>query len=230
MILSRILYAYVFLSKVSANNLTSSKRGLISISSADDTDDSIWTATNSDLTWYYNYGSYPTDGLDHSRLEFVPMLWGKPSDSDPLFNDTVKGLIDSGVRVQYILGFNEPDGCKGGGSCVSAEDAAQIWIEQIEPLKHLGIKLGAPAVTSAPSGAEWLASFFSHCRGQCTTNFLPLHWYGDFTYLPDYISGMKKTYDNISTVWVTEYAYPDTSLEASQLFYNQSTGYFDNTA
>ena len=230
MIFSTLLYVYTTLSIVSPNKLSSSKRGLISISSGDETDDNIWTATNSDLTWYYNYGSYPTDALDHSSLQFVPMLWGKPSDSDAQFHITVKGLIDSGMQVQYILGFNEPDGCNGGGSCVKAQDAAQIWIEQIEPLKHLGVKLGAPAVTSAPTGADWLAAFYSHCNGRCTTDFLPLHWYGDFTYLPDYITGMKETYKNMSTIWITEYAYPDVPLEASQSFFNQSLGYFDKTS
>ena len=230
MIFSNIFYASIVLLIASANKLSSSKRGLISISSSGETDDSIWTATNSDLTWYYNYGSYPTAALANSKLQFVPMLWGKPSNTDPKFHDTVKGLIDGGMQIKYILGFNEPDGCNSGGSCVSAEDAAQIWIDQIEPLKHFGVQLGAPAVTSAPTGADWLAAFYSHCNGRCTTDFLPLHWYGDFTYLPDYIGGMKGAYKNMSTIWITEFAYPDVLLEMSQLFFNQSTGYFDNTS
>jgi hypothetical protein len=228
-----ILCLSTILCIVSANILSSSKRGLIYIQSEDQSDDSIWNAPNSDLTWYYNYGAYPIDGFDHDKLQFVPMLWGKPSDGDTPFNQTVKDLINGGMNIKYTLGFNEPDLCDNegyGGSCVNAKEAAQIWIEQVEPLKNLGVKLGAPAVRSAPAGNEWLEAFFSHCGGKCTTDFLPLHWYGDFAYLPDYVNGMKTTYENMSMVWITEFADPDVSLEASQSFYNQSTAFFDNTS
>lgn len=228
-----IFYISTILRVVWASSLSSSKRGLIYIQSEDESDDTIWNAQNSDLTWYYNYGAYPTDGLDHSKLQFVPMLWGKPSDGDTPFNQTVKDLIDGGMNIKYTLGFNEPDLCNGegyGGSCIAAKEAAQIWIEQVEPIKKLGVKLGAPAVTSAPSGNDWLEAFFAHCDGKCTTDFIPLHWYGDFAYLPDYVGGMHETYSNMSTVWVTEFADPDVSLEESQSFYNQSTGFFDNTS
>jgi hypothetical protein len=41
---------------------------------------------------------------------------------------------------------------------------------------------------------------------------------------------MKTTYENMSTLWITEFADPDVSLEESQSFYNQSTVFFDNTS
>ena len=34
-----------------------------------------------------------------------------------------------------------------GGSDIPAETAAQIWMQQIEPLAKQGVKLGAPACT-----------------------------------------------------------------------------------
>jgi hypothetical protein len=217
-----------------ANNLSSPKRGLIYISSAEDvSDDSIWNSPRSDLTWYYNYGAYPTDILDNDKFQFVPMLWGTPDDDATPFNETVKTLIGGGTHIEYVLGFNEPDLCNDegyGGSCIDADEAAKIWIEQIEPLKELGIKLGAPSVRSAPAGNEWLAEWYSSCDGQCRPDFLPLHWYGPFDYLPGYISGMHATYENISTVWLTEFAIPGASLEETQSFYNESTAYLDNSS
>lgn len=226
------IYLCTILSVVLGNNLTSSKRGLIYIQSENNDQDTIWNGGKSDLTWYYNYGPYPTGDLDHDKLQFVPMLWGKPDSSAEMFNDTVKGLIDGGMNISYTLGFNEPDLCQGGygGSCIAAKDAAQIWMEQIEPLKKLGVKLGAPAVRSAAVGNQWLADFFSYCDGKCTTDFIPLHWYGPAAYIQDYVSGMKSTYENISTVWVTEFADPDVSLEESQSFYNESTAFFDSAS
>lgn len=227
------LFGICFILRIAiANKLSSDKRGLIYIQSEDEDDNSIWNSGKSDLTWYYNYGSYPTDSLDNNKFQFVPMLWGKPDDDAEPFNKLVKDMIDGGTNIKYVLGFNEPDLCDDdgyGGSCIDAEEAAQIWIEQIEPLRKLGIKLGAPGVRSAPEGNEWLAEFFSHCDGKCKPDFLPLHWYGPFDYLPDYIEGMHATYENMSTVWLTEFAYPDGSLEETQSFYNESTAYLDKS-
>lgn len=161
-----------------SQSLTSSKRGLIYISSSEPSDDNFWDGSNSDLTWYYNYGDTPTSLFDHSKLQFVPMLWGAPSsDTDTSFLTTVKGLINGGMNISYVLAFNEPDGCSNGGSCVDAQTAAQTWIREIEPLKDLGVKLGAPAVTGAPSGFTWLQNFFTHCAGNCTTDFIPVVCY-----------------------------------------------------
>ena len=218
-----------FLVSVSGEKHSSSKRGLVYVYSDDQSDDSVWDTTNTDITWYYNYGAYPTSSLD---LEFVPMLWGdRDSDTNPPFHETVKGLIDGGSNIKYVLGFNEPDLCDGtGGSCVSAQKAASIWREQIEPLKKLGVKLGAPSVTNGPMGGPWLADFFAHCDGKCTVDFLPLHWYGAFDYVPDYLNGFRSTYENISTIWVTEFADPSVSLEETQAFFNSSVACFDNTS
>lgn len=79
------------------------------------------------------------------------------------------------------LGFNEPDGCTSGGSCVAAVDAATIWKKQFEPLKaKYGVKLGAPAVTGAPTGFNWLANWFGECSAisntTCEVDFIPAHW------------------------------------------------------
>ncbi|KAI7550478.1 hypothetical protein KC331_g3151 [Hortaea werneckii] len=134
------------------DSLTSSKRGLCYVDPEENTQDTdIWDASDSDLTWYYNYEASPTDGIDESKLQFVPMIWGLPdSDTSMAFYNTVRGLMQQGYNITYVLGFNEPDGCSSGGSCIAAEDAAAAWIREIEPLKDEGVLLGAPAVTGSP--------------------------------------------------------------------------------
>lgn len=207
--------------------LTSSKRGLCYVDTKDSSsDDSFWDGSNSDLTWYYNYQASPTQGIT-DKLQFVPMLWGAPSSSsDDSFLNTVQGLINSGTNISYVLGFNEPDGCSNGGSCVDAQTAAETWIREIEPLKDMGVKLGAPAVTGSPTGLTWLENFYSACSGGCTTHFIPVHWYGNFEGMASHMGQVNASYPNM-TMWVTEFGLPDEKLDETQTFFNQSISYLD---
>ena len=208
---------------------TSSKRGLVYVPNAKyPSDDSIWDSPNSDLTWYYNYGPTPSPAYSNStKLEFVPMLWGAPSsDTDNTFLTDVENQIQSGSNITYVLTFNEPDGSSDGGSDVPADTAAQIWIREVEPLKNKGVKLGAPAVTGAPTGFTWLQAFFTACAGKCSADFIPVHWYGNFEGLASHIGQVRATYQNMS-IWITEYADSDDTLANTQSFYNQSQQYFD---
>lgn len=223
-VLSALAYTVV------ANNLTSSKRGLVYIYSGYGSDDDIWDAAGSDLTWYYDYSVSPISTFDHTKMQFVPMLWGTEKDSpDASFYEDVKSLKESGMNVNYVLGFNEPDLCGSGGSCIDVKQAVRIWMKDIEPLKDLSIKLGAPAVTGSSSGLAWLQEFYTLCAGKCTTHFLPIHWYGDFVGLAGYVTQVNALYPNM-TLWVTEFAYPNTTLENTQEFYNQSTRFLDDTS
>lgn len=61
-----------------------------------------------------------------------------------------------------------------GGSDIAAETAAQIWMQQIEPLAKQGVKLGAPACTGAETGLRWTQDFFRACPN-CTIDFIPVH-------------------------------------------------------
>ncbi|KAI5364028.1 Putative glycoside hydrolase superfamily [Septoria linicola] len=206
---------------------TSAKRGLAQVETSEASDNHFWTS--GDLTWYYNWKVTPDAGLESSSLQFMPMLWGPTNGNDQSFYTQVKSMIDGGRNVSHVLGFNEPDGCGSniyGGSCLDAQTAATTWIREIEPLKDLGVKLGAPAVTSAPSGFNWLQNFFTACDGQCTPDFIPIHYYGDFQGLASHVGQVNATYENM-TMWVTEWAYPDESLEDTQDFYNQSIAFFD---
>ena len=188
-------------------------------------DDSFWDSPNSDLTWYYNYGSTPSPTFkDSSKLQFVPMLWG--ASNDTTFLTDVQSQIKAGANITYVLGFNEPDGTsETGGSNILAETAAQIWMNEIEPLAKQGVKLGAPACTGAETGRQWLQNFFTACSN-CTVDFIPVHWYGNFEGLASHIGEYVGTFNR--SIWVTEFADSGASLVDSQTFYNQSSSYLDS--
>ncbi|KZM25351.1 uncharacterized protein EKO05_0000627 [Ascochyta rabiei] len=224
------LAGFAALAPFTAAQSTSSKRGLCHVPSQKyPGDDSIWISGGSDLTWYYNYQAEPSDAYKNKNIQFVPMLWGaKDSDTGTPFYDSVKSQIDGGANISYVLGFNEPDGTHTtGGSALPVDLAAARWIAEIEPLKKLGIKLGAPAVTGGASGWAWLQNWFTACNGSCTPDFIPVHWYGNFDGMASHIGNVMATYPNM-TVWVTEYALPNQDLKTTQDFYNTSKNSMDS--
>jgi len=224
---------------VSAQGKSSPKRGLCYVNPTAESDDNFWkgnATVSSDLTWYYNYQDKPTAEYQSTHMEFVPMLWGAPSNptTNTDFYNSVSSQIKGGANISHVLGFNEPDGCASGGSCVSAQIAAQVWKKQFEPLKwNLGLQLGAPAVTGSPSGFTWLQAWHSACAAingnntGCLVDFIPMHWYGNFAGLASHMGQVNGSYPNATSMWVTEYAYNDATLADTQDFYNQSSEYFD---
>jgi hypothetical protein len=116
------------------------------------------------------------------------MLWGSISDTS--FLDSVTSQIDGGRNISHVLGFNEPNGASStGGSDITPSAAAQIWVNNMEPLAEKGVKLGLPACTGSTDGIPWLQQFLSNCSAivstdtetkNCTYDFVNIHWYGDF--------------------------------------------------
>jgi len=203
----------------------SAKRGLIFIPNAKTPEDnSVWTSPGSDLTWYYNYGLTPSSVYaNNPSFQFVPMLFTAASDTT--FLDGVKSLISGGTNVSYVLSYNEPDGdTSTGGTNITPQAAALSWVRELEPLRALGVKVGAPAVTGAETGFTWLSQFFAACN--CTADFIPIHWYGNFAGLASHIGQVRAAYPNL-TIWITEYAYNNASLTDTQSFFNSSADYFD---
>ncbi|KAF2455330.1 glycosyl hydrolase catalytic core-domain-containing protein [Lineolata rhizophorae] len=207
---------------------SSTKRGLCYVPSDEHaSDDDLWTASSTPLTWYYNYQSTPSSALSSSGLTFVPMLWGATDGVDSGFYSAVKAQLDAGEAISHVLGFNEPDGeSDTGGSDMPAAVAARAWQAELEPLRALGVKLGAPAVTGSPGGLEWLDAFFEACDGGCAVDFVPVHWYGNFEGLASHLGQVRERFENKS-IWVTEYNLPDAELDETQEFYNMSAEYFD---
>ncbi|KAF3762090.1 hypothetical protein M406DRAFT_323427 [Cryphonectria parasitica EP155] len=209
---------------------TSTKRGLIYIPNSNYPEDNqIWIRPGNDLTWYYNYKMYPNpEYVNHSSLEFVPMLWGAPSSfSDTTFLENVTAQVVQGRNITYAMGFNEPDNTADtGGSDIDPSDAAKYWKKQMEPLAKLGISLGAPAVTGGSSGFTWLSNFTEACDGGCTFDFIPIHWYGSFDGLTSHIADVLTIYPD-KKIWVTEFALDNASLNETQDFFQTTLNYLD---
>ncbi|KAF9485842.1 hypothetical protein BDN70DRAFT_847277 [Pholiota conissans] len=152
--------------------------------------------TNSVVSWQYNWGSTPPDYLAKSSIPFIPMQWGAGGIEN--FAALVKA---QGAKT--MLGFNEPD--LAGQSNINATYAAALWKKYINPLSASSVRLGAPAVSSAPGGRPWLAAFLAACSG-CKIDFIPFHWYGTGAQnFIDYIGQMHSQFPNYP-LWVTEFA------------------------
>jgi len=183
----------------------SPKRGLVFISQPQHPEDNaVWVQKGSSLTWYYNYRDTPSTafaGIPQDRFEFVPMMWGVDQEHPEAttFLDKVKAMLDDSVNITHALSFNEPDGTiASGGSDLSPKLAARAWVKNFEPLRELGVKVGLPACTGAANGLEWLRNFLDACaelvsegaekKRNCTYDFLPVHWYGDFDGMASHVA------------------------------------------
>lgn len=168
------------------------------------------------ISWQYNWANVAPDYLATSNIPYVPMQWGSAGIQD--FADTVKAQ-----GADIILTFNEPDSSSQAN--MDPGDAAQLWMQYIQPLKAQGIRLGGPAVTA--SGLGWLISFFQACTN-CTIDFLPLHWYGDgVAGFYSYIWQVHSVYPQYP-IWITEYAETSTNDTVVAEFLNATTVYLDS--
>jgi len=195
---------------------SNAKRG---IAFAESNGNDIGKAKNSQISWVYAWEASPPAYLKSSGLEFIPMQWGSAGADQ--FQSIVKGL-----GAKTILGFNEPD--MSGQSNLSPGDAANIWKKYIQPLHSQGIKLGAPAVSAAPGGMDWLKSFMSACSG-CTFDFVPLHWYGDGSqYFEQYVQNFHNEFKH--PIWVTEWASTNSNPTVALQFLKDTTAFLDKTS
>lgn len=234
-----LLSVLLAVAPVAVSATWSEKRGICYVDPDVVTDNDYWTKNATDVSWYYNYEDTPTSYFADSNKTFVPMQWGLPDnyETSTSFYDAVEALQKDGYNITWTLGYNEPDGCDSGGSCISAKEAAIAWVVQFEPMREkLGIKLGGPACTGGSTGWTWLQEFHSECAVQhnnasqgCIMDFLPLHWYGSWDGLASHLGEAEATYPNITEFWLTEFAYSDEPLLATQEFYNESTIDFDNS-
>lgn len=54
---------------------------------------------------------------------------------------------------------------------MSPQDAVNVWLDAIEPLKNQGYALVGPVTSSNPNGLTWMKEFYSICNGRCTVCF-----------------------------------------------------------
>ncbi|CZT12274.1 uncharacterized protein RCO7_10487 [Rhynchosporium graminicola] len=160
-----------------------------------------WGGAGSQLSWAYNWDS--TMPVDFPKnMEYIPMLWSTGADHVKQWTTNVNAAIARGTY--HLLSFNEPDICYGGGSCMSAKDAAAAYKTYMSPFAGRAY-LGAPAVTNGPSGMKWLKEFMGLCTG-CQIDFVPIHWYDSATnvaYFKNYITDAHAIAGK--NLWITEF-------------------------
>ena len=160
-----------------------------------------WSHKTSDSKghWFYHWGNTPREEIPEG-LEYVPMFWGKGSVNEENLNN-IQQLIAEG-RVNYVLGFNEPDGAAQANMTV--DEAVERWDE----LESLGVPLGSPATVNPLN--DWMQDFMQRAEAEnLRVDFVTLHSYGG----PNparFISKVKRTYELYGKpIWITEFAVAD---------------------
>ncbi|KAJ4406648.1 hypothetical protein N0V82_010071 [Gnomoniopsis sp. IMI 355080] len=217
----------------------SSKRGLAYLGDTHESDDNLLYSANSSIDWYYNWSPNAVAGIS---LPFVPLLHGLDDAASSTVMDTLENLPSSST---HLLTFNEPDGTtSSGGSSISPSDAAKAYINDILPLRTADTRtwnISHPATTGSSSGLTWLQEFNASCWDLapdtgCPTDFVALHWYGDFAGLASWLGTLHDFYvgntsagatsDDIK-FWITEMALPQESEDSTVEMLNQSLTYLD---
>jgi len=147
----------------------------------------------------YTWSESCPDNAKQFGLQCMPMLWNGDQDKIDAFNSatSVKGY------ASIAIGFNEVN--EAGQANMQPQDAVNVWLANIEPLKDQGYTLLSPSTSSNPDGLPWMQSFFSICNGRCTVHGMTLHYY-DITAqgFIDYINLWHTTFN--LPVWITEFA------------------------
>lgn len=165
-----------------------------------------WSHKTSDSKgyWFYHWGNTPREEIPEG-VEYVPMFWGKGSVNDDNLNN-VQQLIAEG-RVNYVLGFNEPDGLNQANMTV--DEAVERWDE----LESLNVPLGSPATVNPTN--DWMQEFMQRAEAEnLRIDFVTVHSYGNAN-PARFINKIKETYDLYGKpIWITEFAVADWSASS----------------
>ncbi|MBB3699853.1 carbohydrate binding domain-containing protein [Flammeovirga yaeyamensis] len=149
--------------------------------------------------WHYSWGNdYPTDLPDN--VEFVPMLWGRNDVAGKV--EKLKVMAAEG-KINYLLGFNEPD--KEDQSHMSVEEAIELW----PLLESVGVPLGSPAPASMSSG--WLDDFMNQANAKgLRVDFICMHRYTDSIDPNKWMEAFENAHNKWGLpVWITEMGLAD---------------------
>jgi hypothetical protein len=170
------------------------------------------------------------------------MIHGIDATQQPGTERAISGLDKSST---HLLSFNEPDGTTGsGGSSITPSDAARAYIDYVVPYRNgsrgggRSWKISHPATTGSGNGLEWLRAFNESCfevdpENGCPSDFVAVHWYGDFGGLASWLGTLDEFYNGNSTsdkdlkLWITEMGLPQQSAENTVGMMNQTLPYLD---
>lgn len=137
-------------------------------------------AVNGAVGWMANWDSSPSTGSGAAsgsgNVEYVAQLWG--------VDQTHLDAWKTNAITPWLMGFNEPDNCGGGGACLTYQEAAAAHTDNIAKLRTGGTKVTTPCtqnnVGSAGIGSEYMASFLAQFPLN-SFDAIAFHWYGPGT-------------------------------------------------
>lgn len=221
-----------------------SKLGLAVTAELEDTDAELLTSENSPISWYFNWGTSPSEIIGDSAV-YIPLVHNLDTLEEEYLWTALDNLPSSST---HLFTFNEPDEeQENGGSGMSPEDAAEAYLEYLAPLRtgdgeksSRSWNISHPSVTGSERGLEWLRDFNESCYeiepdGGCPADFVTVHYYGDFQGLSSWVSTLNEFYngdleagdDKIKGLWVTEMAVPQGDDEANIAMLRESMEHLD---
>lgn len=175
------------------------------------------------VSWWYDWAleGDPAGG----SIEFVPMVWGSNSVSQP---------IPAGS--QFLLTFNEPN--FHAQSNLTAQAAASYW-PTIEASAN-GVGLVSPGMNfcgpedqcNGTSPYQYLKDFFAACP-DCRVDYVAVHWYNcDLPSLKDYLEpgGNLEGFEQFGRpIWLTEFSCNGSASVADQeAFMREAVPYLES--
>jgi len=176
----------------SLSSVTALRRGL---AWATDNEFANNIAYKPQIGWYHHWAMPPVPQMSHP--EYVPMFWG-PSQWGS-WNDRLQEMYRN--HPKHVMAFNEPD--VSSQSNMNPYEAAQIFMEQIQPWANRGALLGSPAIVW---DLNWMATFLEqiHHKGG-DVHFICLHWYGSWNDLEGLKQYVETAHNRFGKpIWITE--------------------------
>lgn len=232
--------ASLLLPNAIAQSNDTSKRGIAYIVDGHSADYNLLLSSKSPLNWYYTWKptTAPKEifwGDREDTIEFVPTI----HNNTKLDADLV-ALASLPESSKYLFTFNEPDGTfETGGSDLSPQDAARDYIAKIVPLRNR-FKISHPTTTGSQRGFQWLQDFNTACwaidpENGCPTDFVVVHWYGDFLGMTSWIGQLAAWYQGSKVglqgelkMWVTELGVPGAPTDANLAVMSETLPYLDS--
>lgn len=149
--------------------------------------------------WYYSWGINLSE-YEPDNVDFAPMKWGKGSPSEEVMAN-LTALKEAG-KINYLLGFNEPDGAEQANMTV--QEAVDNW----PALESLGLPLGSPGCVN-PTG-NWMKEFMQRATDEgLRVDFVCVHSYGGAS-AQSLLNKLEEVYNLYGKpIWITEFAVAD---------------------
>lgn len=180
--------------------------------------------------WMANWDSSPATGSGQAsgscKVEYVAQLWGTDA--------THIAAWQTNAKTPWLMGFNEPDNCGGGGACLAVQEAADAHTAHIASLRTGSTKVTTPSTQNNVGppgiGSDYMANFLAKFPSN-SFDAITFHWYGPGTQEglngsdnPQSLAATVTAYQKlqkqygISQLWITEGGPTDASPDMVTAF------------